>query len=314
MRVAVTGGSGFLGSFLTAYLAERGHDVRALARTLPPRETVGRPGVTWLQGDLASPRDAAALVADADAIVHLAWTNTPLTSNAHLPSDASANLLPTLTLLEAVRAQEAPPHIVFASSGGAVYGPARERRPLREHDPCQPESSYGIQKLMGEHFLRMAAEHRWLTATALRIGNPYGVLLPPERLQGFIGTAVAQLLAGDAIRVFGSRSNVRDYVHIIDMCRAVELSLTARQPFDILNIGSGTAHSVDDVLGLFEALAGRPLDVRTEASVAADDLPKWVVLDVSKAREQLGWVPEISLGEGLARLISPEGPPPARAR
>jgi UDP-glucose 4-epimerase len=305
MKVAVTGGSGFLGSSLTTYLAERGHEVRSLARTLPPIDAKGGATVTWLQGDLASPHDAAALVADADAIVHLAWTNTPLTSNAHLPSDASANLLPTLTLLEAVRASEAGPQVVFASSGGAVYGAARERRPFGEDDPCRPQSSYGIQKLTTEHFLRMAAEHRWLTATALRIGNPYGVPLPPERLQGFIGTAVAQFLAGERIRIFGNRANVRDFVHIIDVCRAVELSLTSRESFDVFNIGSGTGHSVDDVLRLVEALIGRPLDVRTESSAAADDLPSWVVLDVCKARDLLGWVPEINLEEGLARLICP---------
>ena len=304
MRVAVTGGSGFLGSVLTKYLAGRGHEVRALARTLPPSDSPGGRAVTWLQGDLSSPRDAAALVADADAILHLAWTNTPLTSNAHLPSDATANLVPTLTLLEAVRVRSAPPHVVFASSGGAVYGVARDRRPLREDDPCRPESSYGIQKLMVEHYLRMAAEHRWLTAIALRMGNPYGVRLPPERLQGFIGTAVVQLLAGDPIRIFGNRANVRDYVHIADVCRAVELSLPAREPFDVFNIGSGTAHSVDEVLQLVEAVVGRPLYVRTESSAAADALPSWVVLDVAKARHQLDWVPEIGLEEGLARLIS----------
>ena len=227
MRVAITGASGFLGSLLTEHLASGGHDVRTLTRTLRPGDRGSHPGVTWIQGDLSSPPDVAALLEGVQAVVHLAWTNTPLTSNAHLPSDASANLLPTLTLLEAIRLSGEQTHVVFSSSGGAVYGVSSQERPFLESDPCQPQSSYGIQKLAIEQYLRMGADHGWFTSTALRIGNPYGVPLPPERLQGFIGTAVAQLRAGSPVRVFGNPANVRDYVHVDDVCRAFELALDA---------------------------------------------------------------------------------------
>jgi UDP-glucose 4-epimerase len=304
VRIAVTGASGFLGSILTPHLAAAGHEVRTLTRTLPTKDQGAHPGIVWLQGDLASPRDAALLVDGVEAIVHLAWTNTPLTSNAHLPTDASANLLPTLTLLEAVRATSGCPQIVFASSGGAVYGAPSGDLPFREEHECRPQSSYGIQKLTVEQYLRMGSEHGWFTATALRIGNPYGVPLPPERLQGFIGTAVAQLVAGDPVRVFGNPGNVRDYVHLSDVSRAIEMALEPRAPFDVFNIGSGTAHSVEDVLRLLEEVVGAPLAVHTEWSEAADDLPSWVVLDAGKALAVLGWAAEISLREGLARLIA----------
>jgi UDP-glucose 4-epimerase len=304
VKIGVTGASGFLGSTLTRHLADAGHELLALERTLPPAGEGAHPGVSWVQGDLASPHDTAAFVADAEAIIHLAWANTPLTSNAHLPSDVTANMLPTLTLLEAVREAATRPHIVFASSGGTVYGPPRDKRPFREGDDCRPQSSYGIQKLTVEQYLRMGSEHGWLTATALRIGNPYGVLLPPERLQGFIGTAVSQLRAGTPIRVFGNPANVRDYLHLTDMCRAFELALTPRELFDVLNIGSGTAHSVENVLRLIEELEGRPVAVQSESPADADELPCWVVLDVSKAREKLGWTPEITLRDGLSRLLS----------
>jgi UDP-glucose 4-epimerase len=305
VRLGVTGASGFLGSILTGHLAAAGHEVLALTRTMPPRGEDSYPGVVWQQGDLTSPHDAAAFAAEAEAIVHLAWTNTPLTSNAHLPSDAAANIIPTLTLLEAVRTAAMRPHIVFASSGGAVYGPPRNQRPFREDDDCRPRSSYGIQKLTIEQYLRMGSEHGWLTAIALRIGNPYGVLLPPERRQGFIGTAVSQLRAGTPIRVFGNPTNARDYLYVTDMCRAFELALASRELFDVFNIGTGTAHSVEDVLRLIEELGGRPVAVHSESSEAADELASWVALDVSKAREKLGWSPEITLRDGLSRLLSP---------
>jgi UDP-glucose 4-epimerase len=213
-------------------------------------------------------------------------------------------MIPTLTLLEAVRGARTRPHLVFASSGGTVYGTGTGRRPLRENDNCLPQSSYGIQKLAAEHYLRVAAEHGWLTAMVLRIGNPYGVLLPPERLQGLIGTAVSQLRARLPIRVFGNLANVRDYVHLTDTCRAFELALERREPFDVVNIGSGEAFSVADILGLIEDLEGAPVDVELERRAAAHDLPSWVVLDIRKARRTLGWSPEITLRDGLSLLLS----------
>lgn len=304
MRIAVTGASGFLGSILTPYLVAAGHEVQTLTRTLPTKDQGVHPGIVWLQGDLASPRDAALLADGVDAIVHLAWTNTPLTSNAHLPTDAAANLLPTLTLLEALRATASRSHVVFASSGGAIYGSAAGERPFNERDDCRPQSSYGIQKLMVEHYLRMGSAHGWFTSTALRIGNPYGVLLPPERMQGFIGTAVAQLRGGDPIRLFGNPANVRDYVHVVDVCRAIELALEPREVFDLFNIGSGKGNSVEDVLGLIGDIRGCPPAIHAERSAAADDLPSWVVLDIAKAQGALGWTPEVSLRDGLRKLLS----------
>jgi UDP-glucose 4-epimerase len=304
MRIGITGAFGFLGSVLTRHFADRGHEVLALTRTLPPRAEGAHQGIAWRQGDLTSPHDAVAFAADAEAIIHLAWTNTPLTSNAHLPSDAAANTLPTLTLLQAVQEIANRPHVVFASSGGAVYGPSRHGRSFREGDDCRPQSSYGIQKLAIEQYLRMSSERGWLTATALRIGNAYGVLLPPERMQGFIGTAVSQLRAGNPIRVFGNPANVRDYVHVTDICRAFELALQPRKRFDVLNIGSGAAHSVEDVLRLIEELEGRPVSVQHESPPAADELPSWVVLNVGKARTELGWSAELTLRDGLSRLLS----------
>lgn len=304
MKLGIVGASGFLGSILTEHLASAGHEIVALVRTLPPRGEYRQQGVTWIQGDLGSPHDAAESIAGADAVIHLAWTNTPLTSNAHLPSDANANMLPTLTLLEAAREAATRPHVVFASSGGTVYGPPHDMRPFVETDACHPQSSYAIQKLAVEQYLRMASEHRWLTATSLRMGNPYGVVLPPGRMQGFIGTAVSQLRAGSAIRVFGNPKNVRDYVHVDDMCRAFELVLAPQDRFDIFNIGSGTGHSVEEVIQLIEQIEGRNVPVRFDHQAAADELPAWVVLDSGKARERLGWAPEIALGDGLERLLA----------
>ena len=274
-----------------------------LTRTLPIRDQAAHPRVEWLQGDLASPRDAALLVDGVDAVVHLAWTNTPLTSNAHLPSDASANLLPTLTLLEAVRALPRRLHVVFASSGGAVYGLARDGRPFSESDLCRPESSYGIQKLAVEQYLRMGATRGWFTATALRIGNPYGVLLPPERLQGFIGTALAQLQAGEpdpALRKPGERARLRPCARRMPRDRgSARRTLRVRPRQRRKRAGPlRRGHPRPD-----RGDSGRMPEVRVESSAAADDLPSWVVLDIARARDTLGWTPD-EPADGVGQLLA----------
>jgi UDP-glucose 4-epimerase len=303
--IAITGASGFLGSALLPHLhhGDGGRSIRALTRTLHAEHASPPRGVPWIQGDLVSPRACAELVQDADVVVHLAHVNTPLTSDAHLPSDAAANLVPMLNLLQAIRSAKRTPNVVLASSGGALYRGASGRQPLSEESPALPVTSYGVQKLAQEHYLRIGAEQGWLTATVLRIGNPYGVLLPSERRQGFIGVALNSLREGRPIRIFGNEGNVRDYIHLDDMCRMFELAVQRADGFDIVNVGSGEGHSVREIVDLIERIAGRPVPVeRAPDEDSAERLPEWVVLDIGKAEEVFGWRPEIGFEDGVRRL------------
>jgi UDP-glucose 4-epimerase len=307
LHVGVTGATGFLGTVVTEALRTTS-DLRVSALTRTFQRDSSEDAVSWLHGDLASPVDAAAFVRDVDTIVHLAGVNTPLTSNAHLQSDVMGNLLPTLTLIQAIRERGGCPHVVFASSGGAVYAPPVTPEPVTETASTGPTSSYGIQKLAIEHYLRMAAEHGWLTATVARIGNPYGVLLPAERLQGFVGVAVKQLALGRPIRVFGDTGNVRDYVHLDDVIQFVKRVLKPRGSFEIYNVGSGEGRSVDDILHSLSTILGREVPVaRHEVAGEPRDLPPWIVLDVSKAARDLAWNPIVPFSEGLARVVHDAG-------
>ena len=126
--IGVTGASGFLGaSLLRRLTADPEARVIALTRTLLQVEPAHN--IEWRQSDLNSYEDCRAFVRDVDVIVHLAHTNTPLTSNRSLPSDASANTGPMLTLLQAVREAGTRPRVVFASSGGAIYRPSDDGSP-----------------------------------------------------------------------------------------------------------------------------------------------------------------------------------------
>jgi len=302
-HICITGATGLIGgALLTALSSRKELRLTAMARTLVAPESGGE--VQWVSGDLASLSDCLALVAGQDVIIHLAHKNAPLTSDRDLPGDALLNLLPTLNLIQAIQQTGRRPHVIFASSGGAVYGHSHGPRPFAEDHPCLPINSYGIQKLAAEHYLRLAAERGYFTATVLRIANVYGWLLSPARKQGFIGTALFQAMAGQPIRIFGNPENVRDYVHINDVLEVFVRCLTPGQDFDLFNIGTGHGTSVRRIVDLLEECLGRPLAREEQAFAGADFLPPWCVLDIARARDLMDWTPQVSLQEGVAGMVA----------
>jgi UDP-glucose 4-epimerase len=308
MRICVTGATGKIGQSLVRWLSARpGTMVRALTRTnIPTPDALGeRPArIEWLRGNLASAADCERLVDGQDVIVHLAHTNAPLTADGDLAMDAEINLLPTLQLLQAVQRGGRRPHVVFASSGGAVYAPSAGRHRLREEDPCLPAGAYGIQKLAAEHYVRLVGERGHLTACILRISTAYGWLIPPTRQQGFIGVALYQALRDEPVRILGNPDNVRDYLHIDDLLTATDAAMSLREGVVTLNIGSGVGTSVREAVALIERVLGRTVRTVEETRESARYLPAWSVLDISKARQMLGWQPRVALEEGIRRVIA----------
>jgi UDP-glucose 4-epimerase len=302
MLAGILGGTGFIGSYLCRHLA--GHTqrpVRLLVRNsllkspIPPAEVV--------TGDLLSRADCEQFASGLDVIYYLAHTNTPLNSDLDQPTDAALNLVPLLNLLDAIRRLGSRPHVVYFSSGGAVYAPRPGLVPYRESDPCAPASSYGILKITAEQYLRLAAERCELTATVLRVGNAYGTLLPEYRMQGLIGVALNHLLHGNPVRVFGNPGNVRDYVHLEDVCAMALRAATPWRPFDVFNVGTGRGHSVDDILAIIRDCHGAPFPISTDAACGRR-LTDWVVLDCSHALQEVGWSAAIDLRAGIAGMLS----------
>jgi UDP-glucose 4-epimerase len=303
--IGLTGATGVIGSRLLAKVVTTHPElrVRCFARNIPADRI--SENVEWFQGDLMSEADCGEFVLGLDAIGHFAQSNTPAISDRHWPSDLVSNIGATLNLLEALRRRgDRPCHFLFASSGGSVYG---QRSPdggsYAEDDPCHPLSPYGIQKLAIEHYLHLASQQGWLTATVLRLSNVYGSILPPERRQGLIGVSISCILEGRKIQIFGSEETIRDYVHVDDVIRAAIQGLFQTQPFQIFNIGSGVGHSVGDVLAILKRVSGRP--IFKEASDFGKNsfrLTPCVVLSIEKAQRELGWQPLIPLEKGVANL------------
>jgi UDP-glucose 4-epimerase len=302
MKIAVTGATGFLGSALVPQLLEVPEvEIRALTRTMG-RAAYAHPRLTWMQGDLGSSTICGELVSGADAVLHLAHTNTPASSDGDYLADAHCNLTPNLTLLQTLARLNPTCHLVYASSGGAVYAPSRDRTPFTEDSELLPQSPYAVQKLTLEWYLRLTHQEAGVPVTILRISNPYGVLLSKERRQGFIGIAMRSAMEGRAITCVGSPDNVRDYLHIHDLGAAVRCALETPAALRVLNIGSGVGHSVREVVKMLEKVLGKSLPMEQRAGASVHDRVPWNVLNIDRARGELGWEPRIGLEEGLRRM------------
>lgn len=303
MVTGIIGARGFIGAHLLQYVNSKcAGPVRVLLRNVRVGEPCGNAEIVC--GDLLSPVDCERFVAGLDVIYYLAHCNTPISSDRDQANDTLLNLVPLLNLLQAIRAQKTKPHIIYFSSGGGIYGRKTDRIPLRETDPSEPFSSYGILKLAAEQYLSLAAGRGQLSCVVLRISNAYGTLLSRERMQGLIGVAINNVLHRSPIRVFGDPENVRDYVHLSDICTIAEKAALSRESFTIVNIGSGRGYSVREVLKIIQDRAGYPVKIEMhEDPQCGKWLTNWVVMDITKAKQQYGWSPVVDLPAGINAMF-----------
>ena len=240
MRTIVTGGAGFIGSHVVEALLARGDEVHVVddlskgtrdnvpAARDPPRARRPR----------AARRDRRAR-RGAQAIVHLAAQADVRVSVAEPRSTQRSTSLGTVNVLEAARLAGA--RVVFASTGGAIYGECD--RPAREDDPCLPLSPYGAAKLAGEGYLGAFARLFGTPHVALRFGNVYGPRQDPHGEAGVVAIFLGRLREGEPCRIFGDGSQSRDYVYVGDVARATIAALDG-DAGGVLNVGTGIATSV----------------------------------------------------------------------
>jgi UDP-glucose 4-epimerase len=306
MAILLLGGNGFIGSHLAEALRARGDRVVVLdARA--PRAGVDWAGIDYRCADAFAPDVLDAALAECEVVVHLASTTTPASADADPVRDAESNLVGTLRLFEAMR-RHGRRRIVYLSSGGTVYGNPREL-PVAESHPLAPICAYGVVKASVEHYLRILADAGTLDPVVVRAANPYGERQSASRAQGFIGIAMARLLAGAPLQLWGDGSHVRDFLHVDDLVRLLVAAVHG-DVRGVFNAGGGQGHRLDEVCALIEQAAGAPLRIERLPERRFD--VHAIVLDIRAAREALGWSPSIPLPEGILRTwqaLSRAAPP-----
>jgi UDP-glucose 4-epimerase len=303
MKCVVLGGAGFLGSHLTDTLIAVGHEVRVFDRpnVVQAKTLTHSHVVEWVEGDFLNKKDLATALAGCDVVYHLVSTTLPKTSNDNRLYDLETNVAGTLTLLELVKASRLPTKVIFVSSGGTVYGIPREV-PIKETHPTDPICAYGIGKLAIEKYLHLYHVLDGIEYRVLRLANPYGEGQRTTSGQGIVTTCLDKVLRGEPIEIWGDGRVVRDYLYVGDAMEAFLKVSAYTGAHRVFNIGSGEGQSVLDVLEAVEAVAGRRLDRRVLPG-RDFDVPT-NVLDISRAREHLGWQPRTSLHRGLEQTFT----------
>jgi UDP-glucose 4-epimerase len=291
------GGAGFMGGHVVDALLEEDCRVRVFDRTRRPSGL--HANVEFCEGEFTNCSELAAALEGCRTVFHLLATTDPKTSNEDPVHDLESNLTATVRLLELIR-NSSVQKIVFASSGGTVYGvPATV--PIPEHHETKPICSYGIHKLAIEHYLALYHRLYGLDYCVLRISNAFGERQRPKASQGAVAVFLDKALRGEEIDVWGDGSVVRDYVYIRDvadaLCRAARHEGSPRQ----FNIGSGRGLSVNEVILSIESLVGRPVSRRYLPS-RPFDVPV-NVLDISLAAAHLDWRPEHTFERGLKHTL-----------
>jgi UDP-glucose 4-epimerase len=298
-RVIVTGGAGFIGSHVADAFLARGDDVLVVDDLSTGRLTNVPEGAVFEQLDIAD-RDALdrAFEPGADLVCHLAAQASVTVSVEDPLLDCTTNVIGTLNVCEAARGRGAP--VVFASTGGALYGDGAPR-PTPETFAPEPLSPYGASKLAGEAYVATWGRLYALPNVMLRLGNVYGPRQNPHGEAGVVAIFSGRLLDGEQPYLRGGGKPSRDYVYVTDVAGAFVAAAGAARA-GTYNVGTGRETSTARLLEILQAAAGtsiEPLRVELQAGELQAS-----TLDASAIERELGWRPQVELEAGLRRTLA----------
>lgn len=300
MKTLVTGGAGFIGSHLVDALLERGDDVVVIDNLSHGSSSYVPSEVTFIEADLRT-ADLVGILNEhrPEVIFHLAAQIDVRSSVADPLNDAELNIATTIRLAEAARLTGVR-RIVFASSGGAVYG-RPTTFPVSETTPAKPHSPYAASKLAGEIYLDTFRRLYGLECAFIAPANVYGPRQATHGEAGVVATFAYNLVYRRPTHIYGNGSNTRDYVFVHDVVRAFILASGKAGNGMRFNIGTGI-ETTDRELHRLVAVAAGADDLPDLAPARAGDVPR-SALDSSLAREVLGWEPLVPLEQGIQQTV-----------
>ena len=311
-RVVVTGAAGFVGSHLVDSLLAAGDSVVGIdsfedyyprpfkeANIAAARDCADFELVEENLLDLSAPAGTSpsaldVLLADADLVVHLAaqaGVRASWGSSFRIYSDN--NVLATQLVLESCR-RCGVAKVVYASSS-SVYGDTDEL-PMREHARCLPMSPYGVTKLAGEQLCRLYWKNHGVPAVSLRFFTVYG---PRQRPDMAFHRFLRAMHDGEAIEMYGAGDQTRDFTFVSDIVAGILAAAERGRPGEVYNLGGGSRVTLREAIAALQQASGLPVEIRGEPVQAGDVRHTWA--DVSRAADDLGYAPGVTLREGLGR-------------
>ncbi|MFL5568787.1 MAG: GDP-mannose 4,6-dehydratase [Gemmatimonadaceae bacterium] len=307
-KVLVTGGAGFIGSHVADLFLDKGFEV-VIVDDLASGKRENLPSQARFHQLGVNSSEFARLVKNEkfDVVAHLAAQIDVRKSVADPVNDATINILGTLNLMESLRASGARTRVVFTSTGGVLYGDFNTP-PNAETYPKDPESPYAIAKLSIEYYLAYYGRVHGMDSVAVRFGNVYGPRQDPHGEAGVVAIFCGRILDNRPLTVFGDGRQTRDYVYVGDVARSVWLAATSPLPQKgrldarAFNIGTGVGTSVLEIASLLQEAAGTKMPIEFAPHRPGEQQESFV--NVAKAKSELGWVPEVSLRDGLAQTYN----------
>ena len=300
MRILVTGGAGFIGSQVADRFVALGHDVAVLDNLSTGFRQFVPPQARFYQVDLTDAAGVERCFSEfrPEIVDHHAAQIDVRKSVADPVFDARVNIVGGIELLLACT-RHGVRKLVYASTGGAVYGEGRSL-PATEAHPVNPEAPYGASKHTLEHYLYLWKLLHGLDYTILRYPNVFGPRQNPHGEAGVNAIFIGLMLEGKCPRIFGTGEQLRDYLYVGDVVEANQAALTAGSG-EMVNLGTGVGTSVNQIFTELKAILGFPGEPIYEAARPGE--VQRIFLDASRAKQVLGWQPRISFREGLERTV-----------
>ena len=280
--ILLHGGNGFLGSHIAQVAIDRGIEVAVVGRREHPNPRLPKE-VLYSQVGSSSFED---ILSRTNTIVYLAHSSRPSRTADGLTHELSTNVQSISDFINELSARGFPGQLFYASSGGQVYGKGANR-PALESDPLNPNTNYGMGKLLCEEIVHYGRRVNGLNATILRIANPvgYGQIGSGH---GLIGAIFRALRDNVPLSLFGTGQNVRDYFSADDLGVLIaDLHKKGWRGDGTFNIGSGIGHTELDILGMIVSVLGKTPEIIFK-DARPFDLP-YAVINPDKAIKQLGW-------------------------
>ncbi len=298
MRALVTGGAGFIGSHLSEALLRAGHEVTVIDDLSRGRRSQVPAGARFVQADVND--DLGGILAESrpEVVFHEAAQIDVRRSLADPLLDTRVNVLGTVNLLEAC-VSAGVPRLVFASSGGAIYGDT-ETIPTPESHPQRPASNYGAAKAAAELYGNVYSQVYGIDFVALRYSNVYGPRQDPHSEAGVVAIFTERMLRGEVPTINGDGTQTRDYVYVADVVAANLAAITA--PPGSYNVGTGAECDVNELHRHLARIIGVTAPAAHGPGKPGEQLRS--CLDASLAAARLGWTPRFTLDTGLESTVA----------
>ncbi|WP_447979192.1 SDR family oxidoreductase [Candidatus Nitrospira bockiana] len=299
MKILVTGGAGFIGSHLVDRLVQEGHDVVIVDNlSTGKRRNVNR-AAEFYKVDIQSSRLEQVFRKERPSlVVHLAAQMNVRRSVEDPIFDAQVNIIGMLNLLEQA-VKHGTRKVIFASSGGAVYG-EQEIFPAPESHPTRPLSPYGISKLTGEHYLAYYQHVSGIQYVSLRYANVYGPRQDPEGEAGVVAIFARKMLAGEQPIINGNGRQTRDFVFVEDVVEA-NLAVMGQDVQGIYNVGTATETTINELFRVLTEMTGAGFKGIHGPAKKGEQTRS--VVDITRIRHDVGWEPKVDLQDGLKRTV-----------